>query len=128
MSYAAAGACVIDASQAGNASYAAAPQTRQTITVTGKPQSITFTAPPASGTAGGSAALSAAASSGLPVVLSVDNPGAGLCTLSGRTVTYTAVGACVIDASQAGNGTYAAAPQIQQTITVTGTIDGTGGP
>jgi hypothetical protein len=28
------------------------------------------------------------------------------------------VGTCVLDANQAGNGNYAAAPQVQQTITV----------
>ncbi len=120
MTYTAAGSCVIDANQAGNGTYAAAPQAQQTITVTGKPQSITFTNPPASGTVGGTATLLAAASSGLPVALSVDNPGAGVCTLSGSTVSYAAAGFCVVDANQAGNGTYAAAPQAQQTITVTG--------
>jgi hypothetical protein len=38
--------------------------------------------------------------------------------VSGTTVTYTAAGSCVIDANQAGTGSYAAAPQVQQTITV----------
>ena len=38
--------------------------------------------------------------------------------MSGTTVTYTAAGSCVIDANQAGNGKYAAAPQVQRTITV----------
>jgi hypothetical protein len=53
----------------------------------------------------------------------VDSASAGVCTLSGSTsgstVTYTAAGSCVIDASQPGNGTYAAA-QAKQTITVNG--------
>ena len=121
VTYTAAGSCVIDANQAGNGTYAAAAQAQQMITVTGKPQSITFTNPPASGTVDGTATLSATASSGLPVALSVDPAsGAGVCTLSGSTVTYTAAGSCVIDANQAGNGTYAAAAQAQQMITVTG--------
>ncbi len=121
VTYALAGPCVIDANQAGNATYAAAAQAQQMITVTGKPQSITFTDPPSSGTVGDSATLSASGGgSGNPVVLSVDPAsGAGVCTLSGRTVSYTATGSCVIDANQAGNGTYAAAAQAQQTITVT---------
>jgi hypothetical protein len=120
VTYAGAGSCVIDANQAGNATWAAAPQVQQTITVTGKPQSITFTAP-ASGMVGDDpVTLSATASSGLPVMLSVDSAsGAGVCTLSGSTVTYAAAGACVIDANQPGNATYAAAPQVQRTITVT---------
>jgi uncharacterized repeat protein (TIGR01451 family) len=37
---------------------------------------------------------------------------------SGAAVNYTAAGSCVIDANQAGNADYAAAPQITQTITV----------
>ncbi len=121
VSYAAAGSCVIDADQAGDATYAAAPQAELTITVTGQAQSITFTEPPREGTVGDTATVSATASSGLPVVLSVDpGSGAGVCTVSGSTVTFNAVGTCVIDANQAGNATYAAAPQAQLTITVTG--------
>ncbi len=121
VSYAAAGSCVIDADQAGDATYAAAPQAELTITVTGQAQTITFTEPPREGTVGDTATVSATASSGLPVVLSVDpGSGAGVCTVSGSTVTFNAVGTCVIDANQAGNATYAAAPQAQLTITVTG--------
>jgi hypothetical protein len=63
--------------------------------------------------------LSATASSGLPVVLSVDSSsGTGVCTVSGNTVTFSAAGTCVMDANQAGNATYAAAPPVQQTIKV----------
>ena len=84
-------------------------------------QSITF-AVPASAAAGGSAALSATGGgSGNPVVFTVDPAsGPGACTVSGTTVTYAAIGTCVIDANQAGNGHYAAAPQVQRTITVNG--------
>ena len=68
---------------------------------------------------GSSATLSATASSGLAVVLSVDPASsAGACTLSGNTVKYTGLGSCIIDANQAGNAAYAAAPQVQQTIRV----------
>ncbi|HEV2255988.1 MAG TPA: protein kinase, partial [Streptosporangiaceae bacterium] len=127
VSYAAAGSCVIDADQAGNAAYATAAQAQQMITVTSgqqqttqkKTQSITFTNPGA-GTAGGSATLPATATSGLPVVFSVGSgSGAGVCTLSGSTVSYAAAGSCVVDANQAGDATYAAAAQAQQTITIT---------
>ena len=118
--YAMAGSCVIDANQPGNATYAAAPQVQQTITVGEKLQLVSFDAP-SSGTVGGSASVSATASSGLPVTLMVDSASAGVCTLSGSAsgsaVTYTAAGSCVIDAIQAGNATYAAA-QARQTIAV----------
>jgi hypothetical protein len=68
---------------------------------------------------GGSAALSAAGGgSGNPVMFSADPASAGVCAVAGSTVSYTAAGSCVIDANQAGNGTYAAAPQVQQMITV----------
>jgi hypothetical protein len=38
--------------------------------------------------------------------------------VSGDTVTYTETGRCVIDANQAGNDTYADAPQVQRSIKV----------
>jgi len=83
------------------------------------PQSISFTAP-ASGEVRSSANLWATGGgSGNPVVFSVDpSSGPGVCFVSGTTVTYAIPGSCVIDANQAGNATYAAAPQVQQAITV----------
>ena len=115
VTYTAAGSCVIDANQAGNGKYADAPQVQRMITVSGIPQSISLTAP-ARGTVRGSGHVSATGGgSGNPVVLSVSP---GVCTVSGTTVTYRAVGSCVIDANQAGNGKYADAPQVQRTIAV----------
>ena len=52
------------------------------------------------------------------MVLSVDAASGSACTLSGSTVTFAAVGTCVIDANQAGTATYAPAAQVQQQITV----------
>jgi hypothetical protein len=117
VTYTAAGNCFVDANQAGTGTYAAASQVQRTITVSSRqklPQSISFAAP-ATGTAGGSATLSATGGgSGNPVVFSAG----GVCTVSGTTVTYTAAGNCFVDANQAGTGTYAAAPEVQHTITV----------
>jgi large repetitive protein len=92
----------------------------QTVSQAG--QSISFTAP-ATGTAGGSAPLTATGGpSGMPVAFSVDPAsGAGVCTVSGMngtTVNYAAGGTCVIDANQAGDADYAAAPTVTQAITV----------
>ena len=86
------------------------------------PQVIHFTAP-AAGAVGGSAALSATGgASGNPVVFTVDaSSGPGVCAVSGTdgaTVNYTGAGSCVIDANQAAGNGYAAAAQVQQTITV----------
>ena len=119
VNYLASGSCIVDANQAGNANYAQAPQVTQTITVSPvQAQTISFTAP-AAGYVGGSATLTATASSGLPVTFSVDSSsGVGVCTVSGDTVSYTAVGSCVIDANQAGSPSYQAAPQVTQTITI----------
>jgi eukaryotic-like serine/threonine-protein kinase len=122
VTYTAVGSCVIDANQAGTSSYADASQVQRTIKVGKIPQSISFTGPP-SGTVWSSAYLSATGGgSGNPVVFSVDpSSGFSVCRVSGpngTTVTYTKQGYCVIDANQAGNGTYAAARQVQQTIVV----------
>ena len=62
--------------------------------------------------------VTASASSGLPVTLTLDGSSTG-CTLSGASVSFTAAGTCVIDANQAGNATYNAAPQADQSLAVT---------
>jgi hypothetical protein len=94
-----------------------------------KPQAITFANP--GPTVGQSVALTATGGgSGNPVVFTVDaNSGAGVCTVSGTngaTVNYLASGSCVINANQAAGNGYAAAPQVQQTITVS--AEGTQSP
>jgi large repetitive protein len=53
VSFAAAGTCVIDANQAGNAQYAAAPQVQRSITVTRPGQQ--YSPPPSEGGGGGCA-------------------------------------------------------------------------
>jgi hypothetical protein len=39
-----------------------------------------------------------------------------ICTISNTTVTMLALGTCTINASQAGNSNYAAAPTVSQSI------------
>jgi hypothetical protein len=85
-------------------------------------QAITFPSP-GPGVVGQNATLTATGgASGNPVVFSADaSSGAGVCSVSGTngsTVSYLAAGTCVIDANQAGGSGYAAAPQVQQIITV----------
>jgi Polysaccharide deacetylase len=63
-------------------------------------------------------AVSATATSGLPVALTLDASSTG-CSLSGSTVSFTAPGTCVIDANQAGTTNYNAALQVQQSLTIT---------
>ena len=38
--------------------------------------------------------------------------------MNAGVISFTGVGTCVVDANQAGNGTWNAAPQVQQSITV----------
>jgi tRNA A-37 threonylcarbamoyl transferase component Bud32 len=128
VTYTGAGSCAVDANQAGNARYADAPQVERTITVSKLSQSISFFAPPAA-TIFSSATLSAiGGGSGNPVVFSVaSSSGAEVCSLSGTVVTFGRTGKCVIDANQAGNDDYTAAPQVQRAITVTVTPQNYGG-
>jgi Spherulation-specific family 4 len=91
-------------------------------TVTQGSQTITFPNP-GPGVVGQTATLTATGgASGNPVVFSVDaSSGAGVCSVSGTngsTLTYLGAGTCVVDANQAAGNGYAAAPQVQQTITV----------
>ncbi len=116
------GTCVIDANQAGNASYEAATQVQQSFAVLGT-QSITFTStPPNPAVVGGTYLVTASGgTSGNPVTFSIDSSAHGSCSISGATVTFVAVGTCVIDANQAGNASYEAATQVQQSFAVLGT-------
>ncbi len=112
------GACVIAANQAGNASYNAAPQVTQSVTVSAAAQTITFPAI-AGFFAGSSSTLAATASSGLAVSYSVT---AGSCTLSGSTVSASTAGSCTIAANQAGNTNFLAATTVSQTVTVSAAL------
>ena len=114
------GTCVIDANQAGNANYTAAPQVQQSFAVGKGGQAITFTSTvPAGASVGGSTyTVTATASSGLAVTLTIDASAVGVCSITGSTVSFIGVGTCVIDANQAGNANYNAALQVQQSFAV----------
>ena len=113
------GTCTIQATQAGNAAYAAATPVSQSFQVMQPSQtSQTITFGSLSNMALGSApvTLSATASSGLPV--SFASTTTSVCTVSGTTATLVAVGTCTIQATQAGNATYAAATPVSQSFQV----------
>lgn len=61
-------------------------------------------------------ASSASPNSGAPIVYSSLN--AGVCTVSGTTVTMVAEGACQIAADQAGDGNFTAAAQVVSPVTL----------
>jgi hypothetical protein len=90
---------------------------QHTVTVKST-QTISFTSTaPGSATVGGSTYTAAAtASSGLPVSFSSGTP--SVCAVTGSVVSFLAAGTCTIDADQAGNAEFAAAPQMQQSFAV----------
>ena len=89
---------------------------QRTLQVRPGPQAITFG--PLSDKTYGDAAfpLTATASSGLPV--SYSSSDIHVATVSGNTVTLVGVGTVTLTASQSGNGTYAPATPVSQSLTV----------
>lgn len=77
---------------------------------------ISFPTMQANSYAATAVALTATASSGLPVTYTVVS---GPATVSGTTLTYTGAGPVVVEADQAGDTTYPAAMPVQRTINVT---------
>ena len=68
-------------------------------------------------TLGGAApTLSATASSNLTVAYT--SATTAVCTVTGTTITVLTTGTCTINANQAGNGTYAAATQVQKSFVI----------
>ena len=67
---------------------------------------------------GASPALTATASSALPVSFASNTP--AVCTISGSTATLRATGICTVVASQSGSSTYLAATPVEQSFTVLG--------
>ncbi len=83
-------------------------------------QAISFSSTtPNTAAVGGAYTPAASASSGLPVTYSVDSSSTnGACTITSGQVSFTGPGACVIDANQAGDYGYDAAPQAQQSFSI----------
>jgi len=102
----AAGTCTIEATQAGDSKYAAAPLVSHSIAVHLVSQTINFPAI-ATQTHGNQLTLTATASSGLAVTFSSTTT--AVCTVSGQTAKMLAAGSCTIVASQAGDSVYASA-------------------
>jgi len=69
---------------------------------------------------GGSAVVSATATSGLPVVFTSSTP--TVCKVAGNTVTGIAVGTCTVTANQAGNSYYAPATPVSQNLSVSAKV------
>ena len=123
VSFTGVGTCVIDANQAGDATYNAAPQEQQSFAVAAAKidQAISFTSTAPVGARVGDPVYTVTATgggSGNQLVFTIDASATSVCSISGATVSFTGVGTCVIDANQAGNANYNAAPQVQQSFAV----------
>jgi sugar lactone lactonase YvrE len=117
-SFVAGGRCTIQANQGGNSVYAPASLVAQTFTVNLLDQTITFGVIPAM-TINMTAPvmLTATASSNLPVSFTSTTP--AICTVSASTAILLALGNCIIQANQSGDGVmFAAAPAVTQSFTV----------
>ncbi len=108
------GICDITASAAGNATVTAAPPVTRSFTISKANQTITFAALAGKTFGDGDFNVAATSSSGLTVSFGAS----GACTVTGTLVHITGAGSCTITASQAGNGTYEAAPSVPRTFTV----------
>ena len=117
MTLVAAGTCTIQATQAGNANYAAATPVNQSFQVTQGSQTIAFGALSNQALSTAPFTLSATDSSGLAVSFASTTP--AVCTVSGATMTLVAAGTCTIQATQPGNSNYGAATPVNQSFQVT---------
>jgi uncharacterized delta-60 repeat protein len=109
------GVITLTATQAGNDNYAAATSS-VTFTVSKQSQGVDFGQIVDKANTSAPFLLSASASSGLPISYQVTS---GPATVSGNVLTLTgAAGDVTILASQAGNGIFAAAADVQRTFTV----------
>ncbi len=121
VSFAAAGTCTLNANQVGNTNYNAATQVQQSVTVAAPiAQTIAFTSTaPSPATVGGATytVTATGGASGNAVTFALDAASTG-CSISSAAVSFTAVGTCIINANQAGNVGYIAAPGQQQSFPV----------
>ncbi|MGC2167256.1 MAG: hypothetical protein WA632_14725 [Gallionella sp.] len=112
------GTCTVAANQYGNSEFSPAPQAVLSMVVTFNPdQTISFSAAPTLNLYG-TAAVVAAADSGLAVVYSSMTPTVCAIDSANGVVTDIGVGDCVIAANQPGDASHNPAPQVALTLTV----------
>ena len=89
------------------------------VTIAKGNQTVAFaTAAPTDAMVGGAYHVTATASSGLMPTVLIDASAATVCSISGGSVTFLSTGTCVINANQAGDPNWNAAPQVQQSFTI----------
>jgi len=118
VSFTALGNCVIDADQAGDATYLPTTQQQSFDVRTNQTINFTSTAPVSAVVDGATYTPTATATSGLTVTFTIDATASAICSISAGVVSFDTAGNCIIDADQAGDGDYNAAPQVQQSFAV----------
>lgn len=113
--FATAGSHTLVASYRGDFRTMGSNSTPLTLSVGKGSQTITFPSLPSHSYGDPPFAVIASSSSGLPVALTVLS---GPATFSGNVLTLTGTGVVTLQASQAGNANYLAAPSVQQQFTV----------
>lgn len=115
VTYRGAGTCTITATQAGNATWESATVTR-TVTVTKRPQTITFTLP-SSARDGAKLDLDGTATSRLAV--SYDASPSSVCQIKSGKLELKKEGICRVTANQPGDDTWDEAPEVVLDVEVT---------
>jgi len=111
-----AGRATINANQAGNENYAAAPAVTRTVTVNKARQTISFPQPTAQTfLLNGTFELSGSAPGG---VVSFTTRNTNILSISGTTATMKAKGTVNVTASQSGNANFNAATPVIRSITL----------
>jgi uncharacterized repeat protein (TIGR01451 family) len=108
------GPVTIQAAQAGDGNYNAAPNVNSSFTVTKSSQTITFNALGNKTYGDTPFAVSGSSTSGLPMSFSITS---GPATIAGSTVTLSGAGTVTVRASQSGNENYNAAANVDQSFT-----------
>lgn len=115
----AAGTCRIRASQSGDQYFAPAADIDRSFLIAISNQTIAFALLSDRAINQSPFAVSAVATSGLPVVFS--SVTTAVCTVSGNSVTLVILGTCTVRASQSGDLTYLPAPDVDRSFLVSTT-------
>ena len=112
-----AGTTTIAVTVADNPNYTDRPEASQVLMVRSASQTITLSAPAEADRDAGTVAITATASSGLPVSLSIDDP--EVATLNGTVLNILRLGTVRITATQSGDDNHEAAEAVTVTVRVT---------
>ena len=120
VSFAGPGTCTLNAAQAGNTDWNAAPLKTESFTVAqfgSTSQTITFGVLPGK-TYGAAPFAVSATGGGSSAPVEFASTTAGTCSVSGTTVTILHAGDCTVQATQLGDPTYATATPVDRTFTI----------